>query len=136
MFKQTIFVALIVLMSCKNSQQTPSNSQQQPNELPEVQAVIVEKLGEKFNQIERGDLSLCFTIDKKAMTNWRTFLVINHKTGAIIYGPKKLNAKISWHSDRKLLIKETPEVIKDKGSTETFKYIFNLDTQEKESSNL
>lgn len=127
MLKQTLLITLIVLMSCKNSQQAPQ-------EAPDVRDVIVEKLGSKFEKIDRGELSLCYTTDKKTLTNWRTVLVINTETSTILYGPEKLNAKVSWYADRKLLIKETPEVINDKQSSDTYTYIFNLDTNQKESN--
>ncbi len=129
MFKQTLLIALIVLISCKNSQQTSQ-------EYPDVSDVIIEKLGTKFEKIDRGDLALCYTSDKKELTNRRTVLVINTKTSKILYGPEKLNAEVKWHSDRKLLIKETPEVIGDKQSSNTHAYIYNLDTNKKESINL
>lgn len=127
MFKQITIVALIVLVSCKGSQKPPIQDKS-PRD------VIVEILGNKFEKIDRGDLSLCFTVDKQTLTNRKTVLVINNKTAAIIYGPEKLNAKVSWHSDRKLLVQETPEVIEDKQSSDTNSYVFNLDTKEKETN--
>ncbi|MDW3192496.1 MAG: hypothetical protein R8G66_09025 [Cytophagales bacterium] len=127
MLKQIPIIALIVLMSCKGSEK---GQQQDIN----PRDVIIEQLGNKFEKIDRGDLSLCFTVNKQTLTNRKTVLVINNKNAAIIYGPEKLNAKVSWHSDRKLLIQETPEVIQDKQSSNTTSYIFNLDTKEKESN--
>lgn len=100
----------------------------------DLNVLLEETLGDSYEKVDQGTLSLCFTVDKKNMSSWKTILVIDMSSSEIIYGPKKLNAKVSWYADRKLLIKEYPEVIEDKQSTDSFSYIFNLDTKEKESN--
>ena len=129
MLKQIPIIALIVLMSCKGSQK---GQQQELN----PRDVIIEQLGNKFEKIDRGDLSLCYTTDTANRTSWKTVLVINNKSSEVIYGPERLNAEITWYTDRKLLIKEKPGRIEEQYSTETYSYIFNLDTQKRESNDL
>ena len=127
MLQKTLIIGLLVFFSCKNAKNVSQDSINYTN-------VIEQHLGNNYERADRLHLALCYTVDKKNMTNWRTVMVIDTTNAAILYGPEKINGKISWHEDRKLLIKETPEVIKDKQSTETYSYIYNLDTKEKESS--
>lgn len=85
----------------------------------------MEQLGEKYERKDNGDLALCYSMENE-ISKWKNVVVINKKSGELIYGPQKLNADVDWHSEDRLIIKEYPEVIKDKNSTSTFTYYYDL----------
>ena len=128
MIKKFFVMVLLIMPACKNSQQTTKD-------FIDINDLIEQQIGSKYEKIDRGPLRLCFSTNNKNIGTWKTVMVVEIKTSRILYGPKKLNADVSWYSDRKLLISETPEVIKDKYSATTHNYIYNLDTKRIEKNN-
>ena len=82
-------------------------------------------MGSNFERKDNGTLSLCYSTDKVG-SKWKSVVVINNENGKLIYGPLKLNADVSWHTEERLLIKEYPEIIKDPNSTNSFTYYYDL----------
>lgn len=119
---------LVVAISCKNSE----SSKSQPISVDDI---VLAELGQKFERKDKGDHSLCYTINKSTSKR-KTAVVVNLKTGKIVYGPEKLNADIDWFSDTQLVIREYPEVIKDANSTDTFTYYYDIIQQKKVSDKL
>ena len=128
MMKIFLPLLLVVAISCKNSESSKS---------PSISAdeIISTQLGEKYERKDQGDYSLCYTVTKSTSKR-TTALVVNIKTGKIVYGPEKLNADIEWDSDTMLKIKEYPEVIVDKTSTDTYTYYYDIIQQKKVSNKL
>lgn len=116
---------IIVLFSCKNSEKSTSGS-------PSIEKVAISQLGETYERKDNGDLALCYSAEND-IGKWKNVVVINMKNGELIYGPQKLNGDVDWHSKDRLIIKEYPEVIKDKTSTSTFTYYYDLITKKKVS---
>lgn len=108
----------IALFSCKNSEKSVSQD-------ASINKVVVEQLGANFERKDNGELTLCYSVEN-AISKWKNVIVINKKSGELIYGPKKLNADVDWYSKDRLIIKEYPEVIQDKTSTSTFTYYYDL----------
>ncbi|MFZ9044643.1 MAG: hypothetical protein ACO2ZZ_02180 [Cyclobacteriaceae bacterium] len=126
MIQKFLFLCLLFVFGCKNSKQVTS-------EIIDYSQTIIDNLGNSYEKVEREGLLLCYTADKKNSTSWRTVLVLDTTNGKLVYGPEKLNARVSWHSNRKLLIQESPEVISDKQSSESYNYVFDIDTKQKEN---
>ena len=125
MAQKSLLLLLLALFACKNGQKKASDSMS-------IETIIEQNIGSNYERTDQGTLALCIVPDTINRTNRKMVMVLDTTTNTILYGPANLNAKVSWHSDRKLLIQETPEVIEDKMSTEIKGYIYNLDTKEKE----
>ena len=113
-----IFILFVLFFSCKNSE---SNNSQ----VLSVNEIALGKLGEKFERKDNGDYSLCFTSEESG-SGWKNTIVIHKKNGELVYGPKKINADIDWFTKSRLIIREYPEVIENKNSTNTFIYYYDL----------
>lgn len=117
-----------MVISCKNTE----NKKSQPMAISEI---VTTQLGEKFERKDRGEFALCYSLNKTS-SKGKTIIVVNMTTGKVIYGPEKLNADVEWSSDTQLLIKEYPEVIQDKNSSETYAYYYDIIEQKKVSEKL
>ena len=118
-----LIIGLLFIASCKSSESESKQTQS-------VEDIISKQLGTSIERKDNGDLALCYS-KNKSLDKWKTVLVINHKSGEIIYGPKKMNADVDWHSENMLRIKEYPEVIQDQNSTNSFVYYYDLISQKK-----
>ena len=109
---------IITLFSCKNSEKSTANQ-------ISIDKVVAEQLGKNFERKDNGDFVLCYSVEN-GVSRWKNIVVINKTNGELVYGPEKLNADVDWHSKDRLIIKEYPEVIQDKTSTNTFTYYYDL----------
>ncbi len=122
MYRLYLFSILVLLLSCRGSNQSISET--------ELKDRISDKLGEDFVQVDRGELALCMSKPEVVGSEWKTFLVIDTATGQVLYGPERKNAIINWYADRELIIKVQSEVISDKQNSTTNTYLVNVDSGE------
>lgn len=113
------FLCLFLVCSCKTSESNSKSS------AIAVDKIAKENLGDSFERTDKGKFALCVTPSDN-QRNWRTVVVINTETGELTYGPERMNADVSWHSETQLRIREYPERIEDVSSSDTFMYIYDL----------
>lgn len=104
-------------MSCKNGEKSTSRLS--------VDEIAIAQLGKNYERKDNGTLSLCYSVDR-AGNKRKNVVVIDTENGALLFGPQKLNADVGWFSEKRLIIKEYPEVIKDQTSTNNFTYYYDL----------
>ncbi len=90
--------------------------------------MVAEYIGSEYDRIDQGELALFATKPEVTGSEWKTFLVFDKTTKDVLYGPERLNAKISWKEPRVLKVIEQPEIIADKQSTKPTIYFLNVDT--------
>ena len=83
-----------------------------------------------------GEYSLCYSVNKAPTEKRKTVIVVNNTNGLVLFGPKNMNADVDWHTEGQLIIKEYPEVIKDKNSDEAFTYYYDVLKKKKVPSKL
>ncbi len=109
---------VVVVFACKSNEKSTAQT-------ISIEKIATTQLGAKFERKDNGDLSLCYSLENE-ISKWKNVIVIDRSSGELIYGPKKLNADVDWHSTEQLVIKEYPEVIEDKTSNSTFTYYYDL----------
>lgn len=127
--KNILLLALALFFSCKNSQVSTA-------EEISIDAIAKKELKTAYERKDLGEYSLCYSVSKMPTEKRKTVVVINNTNGLVLFGPKSMNADVDWHAEGRLIIKEYPEVIKDKNSDETFTYYYDVLKKKKVSTKL
>ncbi len=125
-----IFFGLLLLaaISCKSAHQ----GAQQPID---HDAVAREELGSFSSKVENKTNTHILYVRKEkevGMLEKKRFLVLDKSTGAVTIKPMRLNGKVTWHDDERLLINPMNRVPPDKdGNLEDNSYLINVKTNKR-----
>ena len=118
LFTLVVLIAIASAIGCKSSKDSRS--------IIRADEIANKELGGKLEKFPNGKYSLYVTSSKTPGVKWKSVLVIELETGDFVFGPKRINGDVSWLSESQLKVIEYPEVIKDKNSTTSYTYVYDL----------
>lgn len=122
--KNILLLLLAGLLSCKSAKDKTSQEVNLDN-------IATNVLLEKFERSDKGDYALFYTIQKTPGVLIRDVLVLSKVSGEVVYGPKRLNANVSWHEENILKIEEFVGVVENPNEKDKGPHYYNILTQKK-----
>lgn len=116
-------MSLFFWTSCKNQEKSPTKS---------IQEAIQSHLGEKYEKSEKDLFALYHA---ELANGYIRFLILDGTNQKITYGPTEINGMVTWSNDSTLKVQETPEVITDKNTQQSFSYYIDAQTGKKTTLN-
>lgn len=95
-------------------------------------SVIKSSLGDSYEKIPQDGYAIYLSKQENGSVS---FVISDEEKKTITYGPEKIIGFVEWHDKMIVKVRETPEVIEDKNSQQSFIYYLNAKTGKRTTLN-